>query len=164
MAAEELIKTKEEVTTIAPSPLVHDVTSISLESKLDILNQKLSSLETSTNVKLSELRTQIALQTKHQRLDWAYANVDTVNGNFSYVNRDEKTRFRRESNNFVKSILPVFRRDSGVRITNLAHFNAADGKDGKAEFRTAIVEQLHGLLGTKPRLVYEGGNWNIYYE
>ena len=181
-AAEELIKAASahvETTSIAIGQETVEVLkkishgSTSIESKLNTLNQNVSSLETKTHGKLAEISTQmilyldkvnqsIFLQMKHQRLDWAFANADY--GSFDFVDRSENYCNYKPSTVIVKAITSMFRKDSGRYITNLAKYRTDAGKDEKAEFRAAIVEQLFALLGTKPRLECKEEKWIIWYE
>ena len=179
-AAEELIKAASahvETTSIAiGQETVEELKKIShgstsIESKLNTLNQNVSSLETKTKVSLAEfsapmilyldkVNKSISLQMKHQRLDWAFANADY--GSFDFVDKSENYCSPKPSTGIVKTLLSAFRQESGRYITSLAKYDA--GKDGKAEFRAAIVEQLFALLGTKPRLECKEEKWIIWYE
>jgi hypothetical protein len=184
-AAEALIKAASahvETTSIAVGQeTVQELKKISKASsilalKLDTLNERLSLLETNTNDKISKSNTQmilsldnlnksITLQMKHQRIDWAFAHADY--GSFDCTN-DYKGSNRyynyEKSTGIVKTILSNFRKNYGTYITNFAKSGVDHGKDAKAAFRNAVVEQLFVLLGTKPRLASEGETCIIYYE
>ena len=182
LAAEELIKAASahvETTSIALSQeTVQELKKISqasssLGSKLDALNQKLSLLEKSTDVKFSEICAQtilhldmmsksVALLMKHQRIDWAIANASI--GTFNCLDRSDGYQRQSSSTEIIKMILSTFRMNCGHVITK---YETNDGgysiKDGKAEFRAAIVKQLYNLLGTQPRLVSNDEQCVIYY-
>jgi hypothetical protein len=178
LAAEELIKAASahvETTSIAlGQETVQDLKKIlnassRLDSKFDTLNQKVSTLEQNTTGKISEMNAQmmlyldkmnknISLQMKHQRLDWAFTHSDY--GSFEYHEMSKYGNL--QSSALIKSIVSSFRQGLGRHITNF--FIYTGGKSDKAAFHTAIVDQLFGLLGTKPRVVQQEEKWIIYYE
>ena len=154
-AVEELIhavKAHVEVTTTSvPVGQRQDAVQQlkSQETQLDALNHKLSSLEESVrgvNDNLFEISKNIALQTKHQRLDWAF---------------DRRGRGFLLDDTSFRDILTAFRRNRGYCITYLVT-NAHGGKN--EEFRAKITDHLDGLLGTTTRLEHADGEWMIYYE
>ena len=158
-AVEELIravKAHVEVTTttsvpVAPSSQDAVQQLKSQETQLDALNHKLSSLDESVrgvNDNLFEISKNIALQTKHQRLDWAFDRRGPGRG------------FLLSDTSFL-NILTAFRRNRGYCITYLVT-NAHGGKN--EEFRAKITDHLDGLLGTTTRLEHADGEWMIYYE
>ena len=143
--------------------------SSSLESKLDTVNQKLSLLEKNANetssqtmLHLDTMNKSITLQTKYQKIEWAFDHA--AYGSFDCINRSNNNYVK--SSEIIKEILLSFLQGYGYDVTKYASdvgYNS--GKDGKAEFRVAIVEQLYKLIGTKPRLVvHDEKKCVIYYE
>jgi hypothetical protein len=129
----------------------------SLDSNINTLYQKLSTFESN-----------VAHQSKNQRLEWAIENVkintfkysdETPNGYYGMI----------DSDGLVKKILFAFRKDLGECIPDCYYIpdsmksNADDS--GKVAFREALSNQMHELFGHKPRITLEAdGQYKIYYS
>ena len=113
---------------------------------------------------LATINDNIALQTKHQRIDWAFANTEKDASSFDYYVKPDSYMFNgKKSTEAVKVILTAFRKGKSVDIHKYSKYTrdrSANDEDG-AEFRVAISEQLESLLGTPPRIVSHKGKWTI---
>jgi hypothetical protein len=71
----------------------------------------------------------------------------------------------------VKSILMSFRRGDGRYITgrsiDIDYHYYSDAKkieDGEKQFRDKLSQQIHDLLGVKPRVAVADNGYAIYYS
>ena len=136
------------------------------KSVISNLSKISSDIATMSN-HLATINDNIALQTKHQRIDWAFANTEKDASSFDYYVKPDSYMFNgKKSTEAVKVILTAFRKGKSVDIHKYSKYTrdrSANDEDG-AEFRVAISEQLESLLGTPPRIVSHKGKWTIYYQ
>jgi len=148
-----------------------------LDAKINTVNQNIASLKE----ELTKLNASITSQTKLQRLEWAIQNADI--GTFGYNLYENKSSYptRKNSKDLVRQILLWFRRDRGyffgdgsIGDLNLGNYYNyvqekervdAENERMRADFRNALVEQIHALVGQKPRLEKkDGGRYCMYYQ
>jgi hypothetical protein len=116
---------------------------------------------------LATINDNMALQTKHQRIDWAIANTEKDASSFDYYVKPDSYMFNgKKSTEAVKLILTAFRKGKNVDIHEYSKYmrDGSANDEGGAEFRVAISEQLESLLGTPPRIVSHKGKWTINYQ
>ena len=180
LAAEELIKAacshvestsltigKETVEglkqlSVGSSSIEKSVESLKtlMDSKLNTLNKSVLDLKE----EVAGLGSAIAVQTKNQKLQWAIDNSGLNSFHFFVKGTYQKV----ESSSFVKTILLFFRQGLGQYITNRSMINY-DGygnrnmEEGEKQFRDALSEQIHKLLGQKPRISVAADGYAIYY-
>ncbi|KAJ3059138.1 hypothetical protein HDU99_006482, partial [Rhizoclosmatium hyalinum] len=109
---------------------------------------------------LMVLKIQISDQEKNRSIEWACTNA-AINAFSYWRNRDPYLPVQEESTSYVKRILLSFKAGrghpiAGQSLTSYKPQYNADGKqaytsDGEEEFRNALINQIHELLGKKPR-------------
>ncbi len=118
------------------------------------MTDKLTEMSTEIKTMSSEIKTMVKLQTKHQRLDWAFANSEGHPFECAFIgNYFGHTQFIC----YIREILTAFRRNRGYCITDYT-IRSDDGEG----FRAKITDHLDGLLGTTTRLEHADGEWMIY--
>lgn len=128
---------------------------ISIESKLDILNQS-----------IINLTREISKQGLNNRVDWAIANAGTNSFKFYVKNRNKPV----DSTEFVRKVLMSFRRGTGRFIGDFSMIRY-DGfhtpleiEEGECQFRTELSNQIQDLICKMPRIAREDKGYAIYYS
>jgi hypothetical protein len=125
----------------------------------DALAQSIASMKGELIKSNNEIIKVLNAQDKDRRMEWALANSSI--GCFDYY---ERRGSRKSTAALVQTVLMYFRRGSGCSIDNIstsAHFD----QESQQACRDALVTQLHGLLGSKPRVVLQADNrFAIYYS
>ncbi|KAJ1509981.1 hypothetical protein HMI54_001864 [Coelomomyces lativittatus] len=125
------------------------------------LDQSISNLQN----EVVKLNAKIVFQTKCQNLEWAISNVG-INA-FKYFLKSEGCR-EIESTIFVKWVLLSFRTGKGHYITNRSmkqySYLESDILEGERQFREALSDQIHELIGQKPRIALADDGYAIYYS
>jgi hypothetical protein len=163
VAAEELIKAASTLQAESTS-LTHATETVqslkSMDSKLNALstlNESISDLKEEVNKSILNLKNELNIQPKDQKLQWAITNAE--HNCFQYSNYVYSPGV--PSTSVVKQILFTFRRGFGAPIDGyrIDHFDL-----GEKRFRDALSNQIHELLGHKPRIELEDGKHVIYYK
>jgi hypothetical protein len=175
-AAEELLKvacSQVEVETLASArETVGELKEIaangtSLNQLISSLKDDISGSENSVKQIIGNLKDEINglkktmsdIQ-KDARLQWAINNPGI--GSFKYYDAGKWTE--RDSSEFVKSVLINFRKNSGYYIHSRCMDSCHSKEEGEKEFRDALSDQIHGLIGKKPRIAMAEHGYAIYYE
>jgi hypothetical protein len=131
----------------------------SVDAKLNTLNQSISSLKE----EMSSLKVAIDVQTKDQKLQWAITNAD-VNA-FLYYDKETSPNREAYSTRLVRSILMSFRKGEGMCIKRSTCKNSSKRiEDMEKQFRDKLSQQIHDLLGHKPRITVVDQGYAIYYS
>jgi len=129
-----------------------------ISSKLENLHQAMMSNSQAIKV----LRDEIALQTKLQRLDFAYRNSSV--GAFEYRTND----FRSYGNTWdlIPEIILSFRKGFGRYINGWGTSHYSEESEAKAaEFHSKLSDQIETLTGVKPCIEQESsGKYSIHYS
>ena len=192
IAAEELIKAacthvdstsialgKETVNGLKELSAGSAALKASVDAKLNTLNQSISTLKEEVvkqNTLISNLKAAIDVQTKDQKIQGAISNADLNAFNY-YEKTDNSYNIKAISSSaFVKSVLLEFNTGNGKYITNrsmssywLQHYrdSPADAKsieNGETQFREKLSQQIHELLGQKPRVDKAANGYAILYS
>jgi hypothetical protein len=92
-----------------------------------------------------------------EQLSWAITNAEL--GSFKYFEAGRKL----SSADLVRKILFNFRRNLGTIYKNDRFSCIADSmSDGAALFRDCLVDQIHGLTGSRPRIQLNAEEWTIF--
>jgi len=140
----------------------------SMDSKLNTLNQSILNLKEAVVAAIGLQVAAIGLQSKDQKLQWAISNAG-MNA-FMFYQKHESHYYRQDTTNstdLVKTILLSFRKGCGLNITNRSKkqwVGNNHGEEGEKKFRDALSNQLHELLGHKPRISLENNVYAIYYS
>lgn len=193
IAAEELIKAacthvdstsialgKETVDSLKELSAGSAAMKASVDAKLNTLNQSISSLKDEivkqnaiTVLQISALKTAIDVQTKDQKIQWAFSNAEFNSFNYyekpatGYHGCDTRTV---SSSNFVKLTLLTFKQGDGRYIINRSmsqygpYTEAKTIEEGEKQFRDKLSQQIHDLLGHKPRISVADNGYAIYYS
>ena len=187
-AAQELLKAAgAEVSSDAQKKISTDLVSFkeSFDARLNTVNQSITTLRShaddkantadqrlaSIDQRLASLEQKVLLQTqkiskqtKLQTLSFAMQNAVLVS--FTYFDT-----YSKESSTLVSNIMISFRRGFGYHLPDGTlqnidkHYYKEKWEKSNKDFRDKLVEQIHGLTGTKPRVVREGdGPFAIYYS
>ena len=186
MAAEELIKAasshveaanlsigKESLDclkelTIGSSSIEKSIESMktSMDSKINTLDQSISNLtEEVSELKeeVSELKEELALQSKNQKLEWAFSNAGYKSFKYYYKNNSQQI----DSKNLVQGILISFRQGKGNYTCDHSmtpYFGNQKVEKGEKQFRDALSDQINDLIGHMPRITLEDNGYVIYYS
>jgi hypothetical protein len=175
-AAEELIKaacSHVESTSLSVGretvELLNKLTigSSSIEKSMESLKQEIVKLNEksveSLKQEIVKLNEEIAIQTKNQKLEWAISNTGV--NSFEYYQKNGSYNSI-SSANFVKFVLLSFRRGVGHYITDrsMTRYDYGTNEEGEKQFRDKLSNQIHELLGHKPRISLAKDGYVIYYS
>eukprot|EP00957_Ditylum_brightwellii_P093099 7087985-Ditylum_brightwellii.AAC.1 len=142
----------------------------SSDAKFNTLTQSIGDLKQS----VENLNSNTLLQTKLQRIEWAYAHADLESFTYYQVQSGYSNASSYTSTAFVKQILLSFRKNMGNYINNRSLDNVYGSynrdaeriKEGEKKFRNQLVAQIETLLGKKPRIDAgtNGENYALYYS
>jgi hypothetical protein len=136
----------------------------SVNSNLKVLNQSISDLK---EVVVS-LKSITALQAKDISLQWAISNAGL--NCFKMYRKDPSSYNAVDSTELVREILFSFRTGRGryingfSMITYSQYSNTSQQEEGEKQFRDKISQQIHELLGQKPRIDVVDKSYAIYYS
>ncbi len=114
--------------------------------------------------KFDNLNHSIVEQTKHQKLAWAIdnANIDS----FDYFEKGDHRLIN--STDLVKAILITFRKGYGHYINDcsLTRYDCYNNnnKENEKKFRDDLCDQIHGLLGHRPKITKDKRGFLIWYD
>lgn len=114
----------------------------------------------------SSLKAEVANDSKMRAVEWGLKNINKY-GNFSY-RRLVKPNIIYESTDFVRSILIYLRTGKGIFIDENIYISDSTQDDPsesmKEAFRIKLSEQIHQLIGQKPRIELKDGRCSIHYS
>jgi len=129
-------------------------------TKLESLQHAVASNSKALAFEIKVLRDEIALQTKHQRLDFACNNAGL--GHFYYRIKHDGSSDYTASNGLVIEIIGSFRGGFGHCIHGFVGYTP----EATALFHTNLSDQFLKLTGVKPRIEQDesSGKYMIYYS
>mmetsp|Transcript_24522 Transcript_24522/g.44347 ORF Transcript_24522/g.44347 Transcript_24522/m.44347 type:complete len:192 (-) Transcript_24522:177-752(-) len=129
-----------------------------IDDKLNSISQHVVNLEERT----AYLEEQVANQTKLQAL--AFAMDHAEQGSFTY--RTYTSYSTQQSSALIPGIVLSFRRNMGNYIPEgKVESGEGDESTQKKNFHEALINQIHSLTGTKPKIQKgANGNYAIYYS
>mmetsp|Transcript_21474 Transcript_21474/g.44176 ORF Transcript_21474/g.44176 Transcript_21474/m.44176 type:complete len:196 (-) Transcript_21474:3431-4018(-) len=134
------------------------------DDKINTIDQRLSSLEQKVVLQTQE----ITKQTKLQNLSFALQNAKL--NSFEYHVHAHNSYCRKDSSDLAQDIIFSFRQGYGHFLPNgclndCYGYDKAEWEKDKKDFREKLVNQIHGLTGTKPRVEKkEDARFVIYYS
>ena len=131
-----------------------------IKSELTEQSEELRLQRTSLEALKSEMANAFAKHSKDRKLEWAISNCHLRT--FKYYNSANHAS-PIESTSLVREILICFRQDVGIVFEGGWMTKTRDQK-GESEFREKLQNQLHELLGHKPRLANGSEGWSIHYS
>ena len=136
-----------------------DVTDFkdSMDSKLNTLTQRLGNVGKS----IASLQKSFDDQAKLQNIAFGLGNSHLDSFEYYYFGPEMDVNFcdNQNSSNLVKFILLSFRRGLGACVDNAALIkkknDSAKLKKSQEDFHNKLINQIHGLIGTKPRIEFD---------
>jgi hypothetical protein len=126
-----------------------------IDDKLNSISQHVVNLEERT----ASLEEEVAYQTKLQA--FAFAIDHAEQGSFTY--RTYNSYSTQQSSALIPGIVLSFRRNMGNYIPD-GRSGEGDESTQKKNFHEALINQIHSLTGTKPKIQLEAnGKYAIYY-
>ncbi|KAL3758986.1 hypothetical protein ACHAWU_003057 [Discostella pseudostelligera] len=187
IAAEELIKAacthvdstsltlgKETVEGLKEVSAGLAALKLSNDTKLNTLNQSISNLKEEVVKHNSAVINAISIQSKDQKLQWAISNVG-INA-FEYFDKKDSSGgySSKKSTKLAQEVLLAFRKGDSWYIDNLSmtwytdrYDHSVDAKvieDGEKQFREKFSNQIHELIGQKPRVALTDNRYAIFYS
>jgi hypothetical protein len=127
-----------------------------IDDKLNSISQHVVNLEERT----ASLEEQVSNQTKLQALAFAIDHAEQ--GSFTY--RTYNSYSTQQSSALIPGIVLSFRRNMGNYIPD-GRSGEGDESTQKKNFHEALINQIHSLTGTKPKIQMEAnGKYAIYYS
>jgi hypothetical protein len=168
-AADQLVKVAlDEATIIKPIVSLREGLDSGFHSQNKVLTSILKDVENMKSIVQSietlksgvgDLKVQSVLQSKQRSLEWGLSNCSL--NSFDYYNINQQLC---KSSDLAQSTLLHFRRGNGAYINNGHTEKYRQDDETHRKFREKFQQQLHELLGTKPRLSQAENGWAIYYE
>ena len=108
---------------------------------------------------VGDLKAQLILLSKQRSVEWALSNCSL--NSFDYYTKDGQTC---KSSEIARLCLLAFRIEFGRYINDgfMDRYNKND--ETQKQFREKLQEQLHELLGKKPRIAKAEHGWCVYYD
>jgi hypothetical protein len=151
-AADQLIKSAlDEVAVIKPVVSFRET----MDSRFESQNKLIEAVKN----EISILNSRMSYQSKQRALEWALSNCSL--NSFDYWNKHGNPC---RSSDIARDCLFSFRCGIGMYISNGYMDKYSSSEESQKKFRERIQQQLHELLGTKPRLGIAKEGWAIYYD